>query len=685
MAFRNTGKQVHSNVDKQEEVKRSNIRTILQSFGLFMLLVVSFWIFGKSLAAGPTPPTGSTVTSCGARVSNYTYKVPFANSPWNTPTCDLPVYGNSQTAAAEWGKKLFNYAQAWNASSADFQKTVPQQKGRFMTQFGLAGDQNDYSTPIYHANASTPRKKIRMCDAATCYPSNLDRANCYDVSDLACMAPETSIPFDNAWNPSGQTDTNYGDDANDREMIIIDDVTGYVYGIGQLDRTGLSCIGGRELIYNLAGKDPGNRLCVGGASTIRDKDGKQANINTYNQGVTAERGMGIQNAAMIVTPEEVKAGEIRHALTMEIYSTAFGPTCTAAQLAKNDPAVVGKTCGFAVAPATTVEWGAAKDISRSESCTEAANLIADFNTKQTFRQLITVDKTIPEGMRFKITSSDVDISNWINSRADLKADARKAETARIFAVALREYGWIVGDTTCYGAGFTTAGAANPAAKKIWTEDLGLKDKTSQSLLDGLFTENNIVALDPPINTCLNGTTTKFFCAWTSSTYPKTDSASTTTPSPTPAPAPTPAPTPTPTPAPAPTPTLPPANPPATPVTPTQPIVLPAPKLVAPAKIAAGYQFGFNFSKFETHGNITLDWSAATSPNGISKYRVVKNGVKAYEGNSARYIDWDVYENRTYQYRVYGIDTKGFISPAASYKGYLHDCAFGIFCTLTPTK
>ena len=670
MAFKHTG-QVHDNVDRNEKLKRSNITSILKGFGLIMLLVVSFWIFGKSLAAELTTSSASTTVTCGGAIASYSYKVPFGNSPWNTSTCNLAPYRNSSTEGAAWGKRLYEYGAAWNASSEYWQSRIAEQKGHFMTQFGLAGDNIDYGTPIYHANAATPKRQFMLCNAESCYPSNLDRNNCWDATDLACMAPDTAIPFDPSWRASGDSDENLLNNAYDKEMIIIDDTTGYVYELWGVDRGGLTCLGGRSILYALAGKNPDSRLCVSSVITIRDKDGKQAQYNTYNQGVISARGMGIQNAAMIVTPEEVQAGEIRHALTMEALNTMFGPTCSSQQYKNNDPAL-GKTCGFAVAPATTHEWKNVNDMTRNGMCNDTGNSYSDFVTKQTFKSLLTHERSIPEGMRFKITATDVDIANWINSRADLKADPAKAKTARIFAVALRDYGWIVGDTTCYGAGFTIAGAANPDAKAKWA-NLGIKDASSQSLLDGLFTATNIIALDPPTNTCVDGTTTKYYCTWISSTYPASATA-TPTPAPAPTPPPSTSPTPTPTPppstSPTPTPTPPPTTPPVTDVKPK-----------APTKFTGVLGFGFNPSRFEFHGYLGLSWNAGTAANGIAKYRVLKNNTLLYEGLGSSYNDFAVADGGNYKYQVFTQDKKGYYSDPIVFNARIHDCLFGIFCSL----
>ncbi len=693
MAIGDIDNDDHQNKEtKQEVTRRHNIRSIFQSFGLFLLLVISFWIFGKSLATGPATDISSSATTCGQSVTGYTYKVPYGSAPWNQPACSLPLWRNSAAKAEEMGSNMYHYGQLWNAKTADFQATVPQQKGKFMTQFGLAGDASDYSIPIYYASQATTKKKIMICDAATCLPSNLDKDRCYDTDlagPLTCLTPEREIPWNDAWRPAGDQNDNPGDNGNDNEMVIIDGTT--VYELNRVDRTGLTCVGFRGLVYNARQKSPDKRLCVSQAIVLRDKNGAIANYLTYDEGTSIVRGMGIQDSAMVVTPEEVQEGEIRHALTMESVNTMFGPDCTATQLAAGG-ADVGTTCGYAVAPATRNEWKDARDITRNNYC-KSMDEYADFNTKQTFKSLLTLSKTVPEGMRFRITSTDAEITNWINSRADLRDNPAKARTARIFAVALRDYGWIVGDTTCYGAGFNLAGVANKDAKEQWKQ-MGIDDASSQYLLQGLFKETtvngvsktNIVALDPPVNTCLDGKKTQYACVWTSSAY-STASAATPTPppaaSPTPAPAPAPAPAPTPPPAASPTPA--PntnnsgANIPTGGTSTTGTVAPPAVK--APTIFKASYEFGLNTKIWAFDRKIVLSWNAGSSPNGVAKYRLVAGSKELYSGTAKSFDHWSVAENTTYEYSLTTIDSKNFVSEPIKIKRKLIECFFGIACKL----
>lgn len=603
---------------------------------LFAMLsvVTALAALGGVTTTGPSAPAGSTPT-CGATVANYAYSVPFGTSPWNTPTCTLPMFRNNPTLAAEYGRRLFMYGNAWNATTAYAQnefanadttpglKGIAAQRGNFMTQFGLAGDQRDFGTPIYYATAATTgRKLVKLCGDVNCFPSNLAKDSCKGgahpdpYGDLDCMAPNVSIPWDPSWRPSGSTDNYYGDDAGDREMVIVDTVNGRVYNLWRVNFPGNECLG-RDLWYGLGGRSPEYRLCVGGADVLRDKAGAYGNYASYSQGVQRERGMGIHNAAMIVTPEEVAAGEIRHALTMEAFNTMFGPVCSATQLQTGDPNVLGRTCGYAVAPATHVEWGHERDTRRGGACNGIADQIADFYTKQTFGQLITLDKTVPEGMRFKLTMTDAQIDAWIASRPDLVADAKKARTARIFAVALRDYGWIVGDTTCYGAGFTVAGAANPDAKAKWAA-LGIKDSSSQFLLKGLFTESNIVALNPPTAECVADRTkaplpsSTYACLWTSASYPL--------------------------------------------VTPPPP----PPTDTTPPSVPAGVK-----ATATSATKVTITWNASTDASGIAGYDIYRGATKVGSSTSTTYTDSSAAASSTYSYTVRARDTAGNVSAASA--------------------
>lgn len=650
-----------------------------------------------SFAADPpvaAPSVLDEIENCGQRVENYPIKVPFGDSPWNIPTCDLKPYNGDINQGREYGQRIYNFGKAWSLHGTnDEQADIEAQRGKFGVSFGLRGDISDYGLPIYHINGNSAKKmKIKICNSNMCFPSNLDKPNC-SYSDLNCFVPDAGIPWDDSFRPAGSTDDYFGDDAGDREMIVVDDDTGYVYELWGVDRLGGECLLGRSILYELAGKNPGSRLCVRSAKVLRDSTGERANYYTYNEGVMSSRGLGVQKSAMAVTPEEVLAGEIRHALTMGMYTTMGGPLCSPDQLATNDPNVVGKTCGFAVAPATRVEWGASTDVARGtsfsgEQCVGIADIAAYTQPHQTFRELMTLDKMTPEGMRFKITSTDAQIESWLDSRAAsdpvFEKGSRKRETARIMAVALRDYGWIVGDTSCYGAGFTMAGSANPDTKAKWAQ-AGIEGEVKRDLLYGLFTTDNILALEAPTSTCVDGSTTKFYCKWLKSTYdshpslpgsgapptvgtlplvidpaipttttPTTTTSTTTTPT-TPLPVVT---------APATVePTVPPTKPP-----------LPVGPVVSPNKfnIFNLYYNGWMFQpcSWRTQCRINIGWPEVTDGKASAGYVVTrtagtKSEVISLKPGTTKLIDKAVHPNKTYTYTVSAKDAKGIVSPGVT--------------------
>lgn len=165
---------------------------------------------------------------------------------------------------------------------------------------------------------------------------------------------------------------------------------------------------------------------------------------TKKNGFKPSRGCGIQYLAMLVRPEEILAGVIEHALSMPVINTDGD---------------------FFVAPATKLEH-------------------PDNPTG------------IPEGMRFAIDVTDTEIEAWISSLPTALPDATRT-TARIIARALRDYGWIITDTS---------GSAHWQFEYIGTApewvDLGLDTLSAdwkyypRDLMDGLVTKERIYALVP---------------------------------------------------------------------------------------------------------------------------------------------------------------------------------------------
>jgi hypothetical protein len=74
----------------------------------------------------------------------------------------------------------------------------------------------------------------------------------------------------------------------------------------------------------------------------------------------------------------------------------------------------------------------------------------------------------------------------------------------VFAVATRDYGWMVTDTSGWAASFQLLGGANPATAHAW-RGLGI-DIDGNDLLFGLFTKARMWTVEPPTNYCASGPT-----------------------------------------------------------------------------------------------------------------------------------------------------------------------------------
>jgi hypothetical protein len=455
------------------------------------LLIVSFILFalvGSYLIINTFANTNTTTFNtnyngtapCGKRVSNYNYSVPFGNAIWNQPICGKPRHPKSSDYVnrfIEWGHVNDGSASA-DVNNGKIRNNPGYPDTTEINPLGKL-----FTREVYYASKSTTERRI----GTVSYYSNLDREG--DKT----FTPNATIP----WNP--QWEASQG---GDNEMIIIDDRPGATQG----------------RLYYLSGYYPENpkfpyrktppigclshwssgRLCTYRTSVARDLNGNYIDYRTY-EGFIKDRGVGLSFLATLTLPEEVAAGEIRHALGISMPNTAYGPICTKEQ---QGTAAEGFTCGTAVAPATKFEWG---------SATKPPVMA------EPFKSLYSIDKTIPEGMLFAIDITDAQIESWISSRTDLKSNPRRAETARIFARAMRDYGMMVVDTNGSRPSIQQAGGINPDNAEKWA-NLGMGPTEKDNMLDGLVTKNNLYVVDPPTVKCTDGTTSKYFCEWTSASY-----------------------------------------------------------------------------------------------------------------------------------------------------------------------
>lgn len=467
-------------------------KLLLQGVVVGVFAVIGVYVLGLSLAG-----TETTVSNCGARVANYSYKRPFGpNAPWNIPACEVPRMADADSR--EWVDRFWNYARSSNYST---DPNADRDPSHFVSDFGFAEDKSlDYSAPIYYATDKTPRKKIRL-------------RNGYKGANTNIGEHET-VPWDPSWKPSW---------GSDHYAIVLDEKTGTEWDLWAIadnspgGDSDIQCYPGMtvteykpEVKFNLTYPyvtriipyNPATDLCVAGANVVKAPTGELANYKTYEGNAPASRGGGTPGLAMVPTPEEVKAGEIRHALPLMIYNSMFGPLCTEKQQQTADMWV---KCGDSFAPAGQFESIATLDGKGGDG-----RPLAPGSTPDEIRS-----KTIPEGIRFALNLNDTEIENWLDSR---DYQGKKRDTARIFARALRDYGWMVIDTTRAAASFQMAGSANPQTAAGW-RDLGI-DGDGMDLLHGLIHKDRIYTVAPPENICGPNKKSIYHCHASQSIYEK---------------------------------------------------------------------------------------------------------------------------------------------------------------------
>lgn len=341
----------------------------------------------------------------------------------------------ASTRFAQYAERFWNYGSfgGWDD---------PDKRGALDVRFG------DYSMPIYDAREATGTKSVYIANFG--YPPYAG----YHVE----------IPWNDHWEPSS---------GNDAMMIVVNPDTGEAWSTWLLLKSNPStCLTPSNIA---AGFRPFSDLCAGGASRLDNADGSVGDFRTWNS-YDSERGAGLPKLAMLTTPYEVRAGAIDHALALTVFNPMFGPTCTTDTI---DTAAAGDSCGFYVSPATRMEW--------PETAYQGCGANSQPTNDETRR------KTVPQGMRFALDISDADLEAWLDERG---YQGPKRETARIFAVALRDYGMIVVETGCYGRAIAVDGFVNPQARAIW-EELGITDDgTADRLLDGLMTQDRVYVVEP---------------------------------------------------------------------------------------------------------------------------------------------------------------------------------------------
>ncbi len=412
-------------------------------------------ISSTSTSPTTTSSTTTTITSPGGGSASPGGSVEDL-AAWDVPAADVAISPRS----ADWASRLWNEADSYDHN--------------WSIEFGLDEPSNDYSIPVYSTADATTTARIFQRPVAT-WNGHFDVAN------------GSSIPWNPSWLPS---------DGSDAFMIITDPDSGEEWDIWALSTpTPIpGTVSQSECTLDLtdatAGFDPTASLCAASVNIITTPSGANADTRTYTGNFPWSGGGGIQNTAGLTTPAEVASGAIKHALKFAVSPevSMTGPECPADVVTPDDPRV-GTTCGTAVAPAGQFERG---------GTTSAPADLAHM---------------VPEGSRIVIDDTDAQIDAWLDSRG---YTGTLRQTARVFAVALRDYGLIESDTTKGPATITVEGGANPQTAAAW-QALGITGDGS-TLLDGLVTASNIEVLEPATNHCADGTTSHLYCWATSTGY-----------------------------------------------------------------------------------------------------------------------------------------------------------------------
>jgi len=242
-----------------------------------------------------------------------------------------------------------------------------------------------------------------------------DATGTYTVSGGNSTINGKQIPWNPVWKAAS---------GSDAQIIVLDPATGREWDLWQASVSGSTIsVSNGSLV----------------ASSETDMKSPVGDYRTKANCWQPSRGIGCQYLAMLVRPEEVAQGAIKHALSMPIQNPS-------------------KT--FYVAPATKLE----------HSGTEIAN-------------------PIPEGMRFALDVTDSEIESWVATKP-----AAYQKLARTLGHALRDYGWFITDTA---GGATLQFEADVSAGDLWrAQGIDPLSDTVRDLVDGLMSESRIYALVP---------------------------------------------------------------------------------------------------------------------------------------------------------------------------------------------
>lgn len=456
------------------------------------------------LTAKPPGPTTTTVATTSTTSTSTTTGVTTTTAPGATTTTSASTTTTTAPSSDPWLMRFTSPTASWNKPVSVFGAAtgyLASLKDRFWLYAGYPaapGSFNvafqDYSVPIHDLRTAESTNVVRafMQQEYQSTSAFFDPAfNHVQIGDY--------IPWSSQWQHGT---------GNDRLMMAVNPATGEYWGYNGTDLP-LSGLGTNQCIdrgfppfipngpNTNAGFNEGNpnHKCFYGMTRNTVTAGTAGNAYTITDGATqTERGAGINKLIGITRAIEVDQGVIPHALEFTVTSTMFGqPTCSPAK-GFSDTRAQGGGCGFYLAPATRVEY--TQD--PTNRCGNTGNPNPQTYNSPTVANRL---KTVPEGMRLAINITDAQIETWLDSR---NYTGPKRRTARIFAVAMRDYGAIILETGCYGINLETDGILDTrpgGSRDIWARNgitaIPGNINPHGDLLTGLITQSNLYVVNPP--------------------------------------------------------------------------------------------------------------------------------------------------------------------------------------------
>lgn len=353
---------------------------------------------------------------------------------------------------ADWADRIYRYSS-----------TAGPLNDALQASFGLDDPQYDYSIPIYHATATTAKRRVFPRPG---WPGSFKATR------------GARIPWDASWRPAG---------GSDGHAVVIDDATGIEYDLWGLStpqattatRPQAGCLA--NLSNLLAGYSPSSDLCAATLAVVPPAPpGQERTTPAFPVGPLS---LGV------VTPDQIDAGRIDGPIGLIVSNqlSMTGPACSTSIV---DPgaAPVGETCGLAASPAGQHESRAIRSTSSQ------------------------LERMVPDGTRVAVKFTDGDIDRIIAEKA---ATGDLARLYRVVLTAMRDHGLIVGiHTSKSGATLTFAG--DPASQARWRA-MGVTG-TGRDVFTGVITSaDQLRVLDWPTAACSTGPSRRA-CPSTRHTY-----------------------------------------------------------------------------------------------------------------------------------------------------------------------